>query len=151
MHVLLASIKPQFHPPDCQMPNTTPHTKEHVSTAPESSCDASYTTKPMFSIAHGEVKVVSSCLATETHFMKLPMHSLCAGITFRGSDATDDRRSLRVSALVGPNLSVWVVNHFMAELFLAPRCFYFTIIALIVNPSRNFTAMPLTCDKGGIL
>lgn len=41
--------------------------------------------QPTLGIAHGDVRVACSCLATETHLTKLPTHCLCDDIVSRGN------------------------------------------------------------------
>jgi hypothetical protein len=92
--------------------------------------------QPTLGIAHGDLRLVCSCLAMETHFMKLPTNSSCAGCFQRQFGTLCCNRGH--SAIGGPVLSLcglplhgWSV--------VAPRRFFFTITALPVDrgsPSR---------------
>ena len=50
--------------------------------------------QPTLGIAHGDLRLVYSCSAMETCFMKLPVSSYCAAVASRGSfelsSATED-------------------------------------------------------------
>ena len=82
--------------------------------------------QPMLGIALGDLRLVCSCSAMETHFMKLPMNSSCAEVASRGNSElgrvlqprTDNFCALRVSALGCPVLRACVAYHFAAEQLL---------------------------------
>jgi hypothetical protein len=41
--------------------------------------------QPNLAIVQGDLRLVCGCSAMETHFMKLPTNSYCAGVASRGS------------------------------------------------------------------
>ena len=127
---LLASSKPRFVRRTARWWSVIHHSRECVSTAPESNGSELYTT------VYGGPKLVCGCSAMETHFMKLPTNSYCVDVASRGSSeltvATEDRLFLlatclstrwsRSVSLRGLPLCGWAV--------VAPRCFHVTIMAL---------------------
>jgi hypothetical protein len=56
------------------------HSRERVSTASESNGGELYTIPANGDLAHGDLKLVCSCSAMKTHFMKLPTNSFCADV-----------------------------------------------------------------------
>ena len=69
-------------------------------------------------IAHGDIRLVFSCSAMGTQFMKLSTNSSCADVACRCF-------STRSVSLCGLSLRGWAV--------VAPRCFHFTITAPTVD------------------
>ena len=61
------------------------HSRERVSTAPESMAASFTPLQPKLGLAHGDLRLVYGCSAMETHFMRLPTNNYCAGIASRDS------------------------------------------------------------------
>ncbi|CAI9578620.1 unnamed protein product [Staurois parvus] len=70
----------QTHPLDCQTEKKNCHSREHISTALESSGSMFTPLHPTLCIALDDVRLGCSCSAMETHSMKLSMHCCCANL-----------------------------------------------------------------------
>ena len=80
--VLLASTKPRFVCRTARWQSVIHHSRERVSTAPESNFTP---LQPTLGIEHGDLRLVCGCSAMETHSMKLLTNSSCAEVASRGS------------------------------------------------------------------
>ena len=83
--VMLASSKPRLVHRTAMWWSVIHHSSKGIFTAPESNGGGFTPLQPILGIAHGGLRLVCSCLAMETHFMKLPTNSYFADVTSTGS------------------------------------------------------------------
>jgi hypothetical protein len=138
-NVLLASAKRKFILRTARWWSVIHHSRERISTVPESNGGKLYTTPA--EAWHCDLRLVCGCSAMETHFIKVSTNSYCADGASRvrlelcseccnWGQTVFMRYVLQHSAvpfceLVWPTIRSWAV--------VAPRRFHFTITALTVD------------------
>ena len=108
----------------------------------------------MLGIAHGDLRLVCSCSAMETHFMKLPTNSSCADVASRGSLELNSECCNQGQTIV----TCYTLQHLpipFCELVwpttsrqsrFTPRSFHFTITTLTVDWGSSSRAEILQTD-----
>ena len=98
--------------------------------------------QPTLGIVHGDLRLVCSCSATETHFMKLLTNSFCADVASRGS-FEHGSECCNWGQTIFMHFSTWRFSSvslcglpLCGWAFVAPIHFHFTIAALTVEGGR---------------
>ncbi|CAI9544543.1 unnamed protein product [Staurois parvus] len=109
------------------------HSREHVSTALESSAGVLYTIESTLCIALGDVRLGCSCLAMETNSMKLSNHCCCANLkaTHWRSLAIDSADSCRLQQ------ELTLLCHFAWPTTSWPSCSCSQLLPLCYNTTNS--------------